>query len=68
LPGYNTLLYQVLVELKKKDIHKITKNLFNTLNELLYNEKLLSIYLRIIFNKTKLFASHDVFKAFDFID
>lgn len=68
LPGYNTLLFNVLVEFKKKEMKEINDTLAETLYQLLHNEKLLSIYLRIIYNKTRVYDSQNVGRAYDLID
>ena len=53
LPGYNILIKSFLVELKLKDVRRYPEPLLNASCSLLKNEKLLNVFIPIIYNKTR---------------
>lgn len=53
LPGYPVLIKAFLVELKNKDVKRYPQPLLNTSYSLLKNEKLLTVFVSIIYNKTR---------------
>ena len=68
LPGYNVLIKNFLIEMKKRDLKKLPEALIDASVALLRNEKLLSIYIAIIYNKTNIYESSDVFAVFEIIN
>ena len=58
LPGYNTLIKSFLIELKRKDVKHYPEALISLSISLLKNEKLLSVFVTILFNKTKYDFNH----------
>jgi len=56
LPGYRVLLKSFLVELKNREILKYPVTLKQAAANILLNEKLLNVFVTLIYNKTKFFA------------
>jgi len=52
VPGYRTVLKAILIELKERETHNYPEALIDATCALLANEKLLNIFVTIIFNKT----------------
>lgn len=53
LPGYNIIIKAFLCELKTKDIRRVPTGLLKSSYALLANEKLLNIFVSIIYKKTQ---------------
>lgn len=58
LPGYKTLLKSFLFELKKRDLFNLTDIVKDTSIHFLLNEKLLNVFITILFSKTKYFTTY----------
>lgn len=68
LPGYNVLIRNFLIELKKRDVRALPEALIDTSVTLLRYEKLLCTFVTIVYNKTKVYDSSTVFAVFDVIN
>ena len=68
LPGYNVLLKNFLIELKKRDVRALPEALVDTSITLLRFERVLSFFIPIIYNKTKVYDSSNVFAVFEIIN
>ncbi|KAL8444967.1 hypothetical protein Emed_005936 [Eimeria media] len=68
LPGYSTLLKRLLLELKARNVCKFPDSLVSCTGALLANEKLLSVFVKIIFLRTNAHNSPQVFSALTYID
>lgn len=68
LPGYNVLIKNFLIELKKRDTKRFPEALIDASVTLLRNEKLLSFFISIIYNKTNIYESADVFAVFELVN
>ena len=68
LPGYNVLIKNFLIELKKRDVKQLPEALIDTSVTLLKNEKLLNIFIAIIYNKTRVYDSSNVFAVFELVN
>ncbi len=53
LPGYSTVIKVFLVEMKQRDVKAYTESFIAASKNLLWNEKLLNIFVVILYNKTK---------------
>ncbi|KAL8270297.1 hypothetical protein Esti_005791 [Eimeria stiedai] len=68
LPGYSTLLKRLLLELKARNVCKFPDSLVSCTGALLANEKLLSVFVKIVFLRTHAHNSPQVFSALTCID
>jgi len=68
LPGYAVLIKAFLIELKSKDVRRYPAPLLNASYALLKNEKLLNVFIAIVYNKTRLYESSNVFAVFELIN
>ncbi|KAL8453594.1 hypothetical protein Emag_001751 [Eimeria magna] len=68
LPGYSTLLKRLLLELKARNVCKFPDSLVSCTGALLANEKLLSVFVKIVFLRTHAHNSPQVFSALTYID
>lgn len=68
LPGYRILLKSFLVELKNREIVKYPETLKRAASEFLLNEKLLNIFLSLLYNKTKVYDAPSTFITFEMIN
>jgi len=66
LPGYGTLIKAFLIELKTKDVRKYPEALINASKALLKNEKLLNIFVVVVYKKTR-FSNSNFPKILDFM-
>ena len=53
LSGYNILIKSFLIELKRRNVKHYPEALISVSTSLLKNEKLLSVFITILYNKTK---------------
>jgi len=67
IPGYNTILKTILVELEERDLHFYPDALKETTRNFIYNEKLLGTFVKIVFRKTNAYDIQTVFKTLDMI-
>ncbi|KAL8436334.1 hypothetical protein ACSSS7_001812 [Eimeria intestinalis] len=68
LPGYSTLLKRLLLELKARNVCKFPDSLVSCTGALLANEKLLSVFVKIVFLRTHAHRSPQVFSALTYVD
>ncbi|CDW81936.1 duf1765 domain containing protein [Stylonychia lemnae] len=67
VPGYRTILKSILLEMKERDIAYYPEALKETTCAMLYNEKLLNIFVTIVLKKTHAFDTPAVSSALDLI-
>ena len=67
LPGYRLLLKAFLVELKNREILKYPVSLKQAAANFLLHEKLLNIFLTLVYNKTKVFDGITASATFEMI-
>ena len=68
IPGYPTLLKRLLLELKIRTVTKYPDSLVNCTGAMLANEKLLSVFVKIVFLRTNAHNSPQVFSALTYLD
>eukprot|EP00922_Rhytidocystis_sp_ex-Travisia-forbesii_P006845 GHVS01009996.1.p1 GENE.GHVS01009996.1~~GHVS01009996.1.p1 ORF type:complete len:404 (+),score=52.57 GHVS01009996.1:96-1214(+) len=68
LPGYATLLKALLLEMKSREVTKYPDALLNCTGAMLANERLLSVFIKVLFLKTSVFHSPSVFCAMNYVD
>lgn len=68
LPGYPTLLKALLIEMKARDVMRFPDALLNCTGALLANERLLSVFTKIVFLKTSVYDQGAVFAALNYVD
>ncbi|KAL8427090.1 hypothetical protein Efla_006896 [Eimeria flavescens] len=68
IPGYSTLLKRLLLELKARNVCKYPDSLVSCTGAMLANEKLLSVFVKIVFMKTHAHNSQQVFNALTYVD
>ena len=67
IPGYKTILKTILLEMKERDIAYYPEALKETTCAMLYNEKLLNIFVTIVLKKTHAFDITAVNSALELI-
>lgn len=67
MPGYKTILKAILLEMKERDIAYYPEALKETTCAMLYNEKLLNIFVTIVLKKTHAFDSAAVSSSLELI-
>lgn len=67
VPGYRTILKAILLEMKDRDIAYYPEALKETTCALLYNEKLLNIFVTIVLKKTHAFDTTAVSSAMELL-
>eukprot|EP00388_Colpodella_angusta_P015779 GDKJ01039081.1.p1 GENE.GDKJ01039081.1~~GDKJ01039081.1.p1 ORF type:complete len:1563 (+),score=478.59 GDKJ01039081.1:231-4691(+) len=68
VPGYPHLLKALLIEMKSRDVTKYPDSLLNCSGALLANERLLSVFVKVIFLRTSAFNSSAVFASLNYLD
>ena len=68
IPGYRTLLKRLLLEMKSRSVTKYPDSLANCTGAVLVNEKLLSVFVKIVLLKTHAHNSPQVFAALSYLD
>ena len=68
LPGYRVLLKAFLVELKNREIVKYPVTLKLAAANFMLHEKLLNIFVALIYNKTKVYDGLTAYTTFDMIN
>ncbi|EPT28380.1 hypothetical protein TGME49_269990 [Toxoplasma gondii ME49] len=68
LPGYAILLKALLLEMKLRPVTKYPDSLLNSSGAMLANEKLLSVFSKVLFLKTSVYNSPAVFAALNYVD
>lgn len=67
IPGYKTILKAILLEMKERDVALYPEALKETTSALLFNEKILNIFVTIILKKTHAFDSQAVNSALEIV-
>lgn len=67
MPGYKTILKAILLEMKERDIAYYPEALKETTCKMLYNEKLLNIFVTIVLKKTHAFDTTAVCASLELI-
>lgn len=67
VPGYKTILKAILLEMKERDIAYYPEALKETTCAMLYNEKLLNIFVTIVLKKTHAFDTPAVSGSLELI-
>lgn len=65
IPGYVVLLKCFLLEMKEREISEYPEALISAACKLLYNNKLISVLVRIIFSKTNVYDYQAVQESFN---
>lgn len=68
LPGYASLLKALLIEMKSREVTRYPDALLNCSGAVLVNEKLLSVFIKILFLKTSVYKISAVFAALNYVD
>lgn len=68
IPGYGVLVNALLLELKSKSIVNYNKYLKEASKAMLFNEKLLGIFVMIVYKNTRVYDSVAMFNTFELID
>ena len=68
IPGYSVLVNTLLHEMKIKNVSSYSKNMKEATKYMLYNEKLLGIFVVIVYKSTKVYDSVATFNTFELID
>lgn len=68
VPGYSVLIKHFLSELKRREVRTLSKYFIDASVAILLNEKLLNIFIVIIYNKTRVFDWMNVFANLDLIN
>ena len=68
IPGYTTLIKSFLIDLKTKDVRRYPEAMIQASCSLLRNDKLLNTFLPIIYQKTRIYDSSNVFAVFELIN
>uniref|UniRef100_A0A0G4GQ96 C2 domain-containing protein n=1 Tax=Chromera velia CCMP2878 TaxID=1169474 RepID=A0A0G4GQ96_9ALVE len=68
IPGYAHLLKGMLIEMKQRDVTRYPDSLLNCTGAMLANEKLLSVFIKILFLKTSAYHPPSVFSAMNYLD
>ena len=68
IPGYATILRVTLHEMKTRMISEYPESLIEATCKLLANEKIISVFMDILFMKTNIHSSVDVKKTLDIVD
>lgn len=68
LPGYATLTKAMLIEMKQRDVTKYPDALLNCTGAMLANERLLSVFIKVLFLKTSVFDASAVFATLNYVD
>lgn len=68
VPGYKSILKAILLEMKERDIALYPEALKETTCALLYNEKLLNVFVTIVFKKTHAFDTQAVNGALELVE
>ncbi|KAL4460366.1 hypothetical protein ABPG74_000117 [Tetrahymena malaccensis] len=68
VPGFVDILRAFLYEIQKRDTKSYPEALKTTSFSLLQHDEIINIYLRIIYAKTNIYDSTNVFNAFEMID
>ena len=67
VPGYKSILKAMLLELKERDVALYPEALKDTTCAMLYNEKLLNVFVTIVFKKTHAFDALAVSQALEIV-
>eukprot|EP00923_Selenidium_pygospionis_P019846 GHVN01034544.1.p1 GENE.GHVN01034544.1~~GHVN01034544.1.p1 ORF type:complete len:1561 (-),score=256.45 GHVN01034544.1:395-5077(-) len=68
IPGYPILLKGLLLEMRTRDVTKYPDALLNCSGAMLANERVLSVFIKILFTRTSVFHSAAVFSAMNYVD
>eukprot|EP01054_Gregarina_sp_Poly1_P002840 Gregarina_sp_Poly_1__2839@NODE_1792_length_3321_cov_107_738783_g697_i1_p1_GENE_NODE_1792_length_3321_cov_107_738783_g697_i1NODE_1792_length_3321_cov_107_738783_g697_i1_p1_ORF_typecomplete_len890_score111_71DUF1765/PF08578_10/2_8e17_NODE_1792_length_3321_cov_107_738783_g697_i12602929 len=68
IPGYATLLKAFLIEIRTRPIAKFPDALLNCSAALLVNDRLLSVFMRMVLTRTSVFSREQVFAVLNYID
>jgi len=68
IPGYTTLIKSFLLDLKTKDVRRYPEAMVQASCSLLRNDKLLNTFVPIIYQKTRIYDSSNVFGVFELIN
>ena len=67
VPGYKTILKAMLLELKEREVEDYPEALKDTTCAMLYNEKILNVFVTIVFKKTPVFNAPAVSHALELV-
>eukprot|EP01053_Blabericola_migrator_P002766 Blabericola_migrator_1__2765@NODE_178_length_11905_cov_212_545362_g155_i0_p1_GENE_NODE_178_length_11905_cov_212_545362_g155_i0NODE_178_length_11905_cov_212_545362_g155_i0_p1_ORF_typecomplete_len1680_score241_37DUF1765/PF08578_10/3_3e03DUF1765/PF08578_10/1_8e19C2/PF00168_30/0_53C2/PF00168_30/5_1e03_NODE_178_length_11905_cov_212_545362_g155_i0683611875 len=68
IPGYATMLKAFLIEIRTRPISKFPDALLNCSAALLANDRLLSVFMRMVLTRTSVFSREQVFAVLNYID
>ncbi|CEM08695.1 unnamed protein product [Vitrella brassicaformis CCMP3155] len=68
IAGYATLLKGLLLEMKYREVTKYPDSMLNSSGAMLANERLLSVFIKILFLKTSAYHPPSVFSAMNYLD
>ncbi|KAF8823047.1 hypothetical protein IE077_000056 [Cardiosporidium cionae] len=68
LPGYKALLKALLLEMKQREVIKYPDSLLNCSGAMLANERLLSVFIKVLFLRTSVYQTSAVFSALNYVD
>eukprot|EP00917_Polyrhabdina_sp_WS-2016_P025848 GHVP01055578.1.p1 GENE.GHVP01055578.1~~GHVP01055578.1.p1 ORF type:complete len:1209 (+),score=229.30 GHVP01055578.1:119-3745(+) len=68
IPGYATFVKALLLHMKEALVSQYSDSLLNCSGALLANNKLVSVFMKICFMKTSVYATHCVFSSLNYMD